>query len=147
VGSFTIHLHRKLHMLSWNCSLVIALKLTNWLTTRIKILPEKLISRSASQGILILMNRKVYYFIHKSPHLVPVLSQINSVHTLSLFLKINLNINLPFTPLQLKWSLPFRIFDQNFRCIRISPMRSKSPAHFILHDLISLLIFSERIML
>jgi hypothetical protein len=47
----------------------------------------------------ILWNQKIYYHVHKSHPLVPILSQINPVHTTPSYLfKIHLNIIHPPTP-------------------------------------------------
>ena len=69
---------------------------------------------SASQIPCIVWNPKVHYQSHKSPPPVPVLSQINPVHTLLFhFLKNHFNIILSSIPGSSKWSLSVMFPHQN----------------------------------
>jgi len=76
-------------------------------------------SHSANQEIPhLLRNPKSYYRVHKSPPLVPILSQMYPFCSFPpSFPKIHSNNN--FWPMSssFEWSLPFRFSDENIICI------------------------------
>ena len=94
---------------------------------------------------LVLMEHKVPLLIFKNPPVVPILSQMISVHAIpSASFKIHFIIILPSF-----LGLVNRLFSSGYRTKTLceflfSPIRVVTPTHHILPDLIKLIIFSSR---
>ena len=101
---------------------------------------------TASQEIpLFLCYPKMHYRIQKCPSPVPILSQLDPVHTLTThFLKIYLNIILSSAPGSSQWSLSSSFPTKTLYRTLPSPTRGTFPAHLILLDFITHTILGEK---
>ena len=99
---------------------------------------------SASQIIHILWNPKVHYRIHKCPPPVPILSQLDPVHSphptswrSSLILSSHLRLGLPGV------LLPSVFPTKTLFTPLLSPIRATCPTHLILLDIITQTTFGK----
>jgi hypothetical protein len=90
----------------------------------------------------ILRNPKIYYRLHKSPPLVPILNYINIVHTTSSCLRSILILST-----HLRFCVPSGLFPSGFPPISYMhssfSIRATCPDHLILLGLIILIILGE----
>jgi len=100
--------------------------------------PWEVNSHSAFPDVL--QNLKVYYQVHKSLSLDPVLSQMHPIHTFPpCFPKIHSNIIFPSIHRPSMWYLPLIFWSEVYEFL-ILPMHATCPAHITLLDLFTLII-------
>ena len=100
---------------------------------------------SASQETpRILWYPKVHYRIHMFLLPVPILSQLDPVHTpTSHYLKIHPNIIIPSMPGFPSWSLNLRCLHKNSVYTVTLPISATCPSHLVFLALITRIIFGE----
>jgi len=100
---------------------------------------------AASQEIpRILCNRRFITAFTKCPPPFPILRQLDPVHTpTSYFLKIHLNIIIPFISGSPKWPLPLSLPTKTPNTPLLSTIRAICSAHLILLDFITRTILGE----
>jgi hypothetical protein len=92
----------------------------------------------------ILWNPEIHYRVHKSPPLVPILSQSNTVHSIPSYLSLRFILVLSPTYVEVFLMASFLwLSHQNPICIPLLPMGATRPARLILYDLVIQIMLRE----
>jgi hypothetical protein len=99
--------------------------------------PWEATSHSATQEFpSVLRNPKVHYGVHKSPLLVPILSEMTPVHITSFcFSEIHFNVIFPHTSRSSSGLYPSGFPTETLYALRFFPMRATFSAHLTLFAL------------
>lgn len=88
------------------------------------------------------MELKVHYRVHMMAPVVHIIVRASENSTNpNYFVKINVNINLPFVSRSSEWPFIFTLLKDMLYSFLIDPLRATCFAHLILFDLIILVIF------
>jgi hypothetical protein len=89
---------------------------------------ENYIRSAGQQTVRLIRTQKVYYRVHKSPSLVPILSQMNPFHTLTSY-SFTIHFNTVFAPTSMSTE---RIFSSDFPTTNIDAFLTYSNSCYVI---------------